>query len=182
MTHNIPLLRDVLGHPRFKAGKLSTKFLAEEYPHGFIGHQLIEGGSELELLALSGLIHAKRNKRRRQWVEGGGSLPVGHLHRKEWEIWVVIDEREARRVHILQNDETFEITVDNGHGKSWRLDVEAEWQLESPLLKSKISGLENVNGSKEVVVQYLESLPLGFQLSHYGTKVCYLFIFSRITP
>jgi propionyl-CoA carboxylase alpha chain len=32
VTHNIPLLRDVISHPRFKAGKLSTKFLAEEYP------------------------------------------------------------------------------------------------------------------------------------------------------
>ena len=29
VTHNIPLLREVISHPRFLSGKISTKFLAE---------------------------------------------------------------------------------------------------------------------------------------------------------
>lgn len=35
LQHNIPLLRDVLNSKRFTKGKLSTKFLEEEYPNGF---------------------------------------------------------------------------------------------------------------------------------------------------
>ncbi|KAG0361340.1 hypothetical protein BGZ54_009140, partial [Gamsiella multidivaricata] len=38
VTHNIPLLREVVSHDRFASGKYSTKFLAEEYPTGFKGH------------------------------------------------------------------------------------------------------------------------------------------------
>lgn len=41
VTHNIPLLRDVISHPRFIDGKkITTKFLAEEYPTGFKGHAM----------------------------------------------------------------------------------------------------------------------------------------------
>lgn len=37
MKHNIPLLRDVVRQPRFKAGDISTFFLTEQYPDGFPG-------------------------------------------------------------------------------------------------------------------------------------------------
>jgi len=37
VTHNIPLLRDIYSHKRFQEGKLSTKYLPEEYPDGFHG-------------------------------------------------------------------------------------------------------------------------------------------------
>jgi propionyl-CoA carboxylase alpha chain len=35
VRHNIPFLSALMQHPRWKAGKLSTAFLAEEFPHGF---------------------------------------------------------------------------------------------------------------------------------------------------
>ncbi len=35
VRHNIPFLAAVMAHPRWRAGKLSTGFIAEEYPHGF---------------------------------------------------------------------------------------------------------------------------------------------------
>lgn len=37
MTHNISLLREVIIHPRFVQGDISTKFLPEVYPDGFKG-------------------------------------------------------------------------------------------------------------------------------------------------
>jgi propionyl-CoA carboxylase alpha chain len=35
IRHNIPFLAAVMAHPRWRAGKLSTAFIAEEYPRGF---------------------------------------------------------------------------------------------------------------------------------------------------
>jgi propionyl-CoA carboxylase alpha chain len=35
VRHNIPFLAALMAHPRWRAGKLSTGFLAEEYPDGF---------------------------------------------------------------------------------------------------------------------------------------------------
>lgn len=40
LTHNISLLREIMIHPRFQTGDISTKFLKEEYPEGFHGHKL----------------------------------------------------------------------------------------------------------------------------------------------
>lgn len=40
LTHNISLLREIMIHPRFQTGDISTKFLKEEYPEGFHGHEL----------------------------------------------------------------------------------------------------------------------------------------------
>lgn len=37
MAHNISLLREVIVHPRFVQGDISTKFLPEVYPDGFKG-------------------------------------------------------------------------------------------------------------------------------------------------
>jgi propionyl-CoA carboxylase alpha chain len=50
VTHNIPLLRDILTNEAFARGDLSTNFLPEEYPHGFKGRQLDDEG-EAELIA-----------------------------------------------------------------------------------------------------------------------------------
>src|SRR5580658_2220277 len=35
IRHNIPFLAAIMGHPRWRAGKLSTAFIAEEFPKGF---------------------------------------------------------------------------------------------------------------------------------------------------
>lgn len=56
LTHNIPLLREVISHPKFVSGDISTKFLAEEYPNGFEGHKLTEEESRA-LQAIAAFIH-----------------------------------------------------------------------------------------------------------------------------
>lgn len=40
VTHNIPLLRDILTEARFVSGNISTNYLPEVYPDGFKGKQL----------------------------------------------------------------------------------------------------------------------------------------------
>uniref|UniRef100_A0A8C4V8L2 Propionyl-CoA carboxylase alpha chain, mitochondrial n=1 Tax=Falco tinnunculus TaxID=100819 RepID=A0A8C4V8L2_FALTI len=42
VAHNISLLREVIIHPRFVQGDISTKFLPEIYPDGFKGHNLTD--------------------------------------------------------------------------------------------------------------------------------------------
>ncbi len=37
IRHNIPFLAALMAHPRWQSGKLSTGFIAEEYPDGFHG-------------------------------------------------------------------------------------------------------------------------------------------------
>ena len=68
VTHNIPLLREVYTHPRFQAGRLSTKFLPEEFPEGFQGKQL--NADEIdELLGTAAEVHRKLVERQSSWLE-----------------------------------------------------------------------------------------------------------------
>src|SRR5262245_25370873 len=48
IRHNVPFLAALMAHPRWRAGKLSTGFIAEEYPEGF--HALPPKGEAAEVL------------------------------------------------------------------------------------------------------------------------------------
>uniref|UniRef100_A0A8K9X7W3 Propionyl-CoA carboxylase alpha chain, mitochondrial n=1 Tax=Oncorhynchus mykiss TaxID=8022 RepID=A0A8K9X7W3_ONCMY len=56
VTHNIPLLREIITHPRFISGDITTNFLPEEYPEGFKGHQLTSEGRR-ELVATAAALY-----------------------------------------------------------------------------------------------------------------------------
>ena len=60
VTYNVSLLRDVLNHPKFRLGDITTKFLPQEYPSGFKGKSLkVVNVSYLYLAVLEGLIYFK---------------------------------------------------------------------------------------------------------------------------
>ena len=46
VKHNIPLLRDIISHPRFRSGDINTKFIPEVYPDGFKGIELSQRENE----------------------------------------------------------------------------------------------------------------------------------------
>jgi propionyl-CoA carboxylase alpha subunit len=49
IRHNVPFLAALMAHPRWQAGKLSTGFIAEEFPSGF--HAQVPPGEQEEVLA-----------------------------------------------------------------------------------------------------------------------------------
>ncbi|XP_014663664.1 PREDICTED: propionyl-CoA carboxylase alpha chain, mitochondrial-like isoform X2 [Priapulus caudatus] len=66
VTHNIPLLRDIMTESRFIKGDITTKYLAEIYPDGFKGSQLSECASR-QLSALAAIIKCKADARSRNF-------------------------------------------------------------------------------------------------------------------
>ena len=65
IRHNIPFLSALMQHPRWREGRLSTGFIAEEYPDGF--HQLApKGETERRLAVAAALIDHTLNERKRR--------------------------------------------------------------------------------------------------------------------
>src|SRR5436190_849912 len=65
IRHNIPFLTALMAHPRWRAGKLSTGFIAEEYPDGF--HNPAPGEETARVLACVAVaIDHKLGARKRQ--------------------------------------------------------------------------------------------------------------------
>jgi len=62
VTHNIPLLRDILTEPTFLSGTFTTNYLPEVYPEGFQGHQLTKADSE-NLISMAAAFHAMEQSR-----------------------------------------------------------------------------------------------------------------------
>ena len=80
IAHNINFLNAVCNHPRFKAGNLTTGFIAEEYPDGFHGAPLDKETYD-KLIAMAVLVHARHSSRSitgvidktsRKWVVSEG--------------------------------------------------------------------------------------------------------------
>ncbi|KAI8817405.1 carbamoyl-phosphate synthase L chain, ATP binding domain-containing protein [Fimicolochytrium jonesii] len=169
VTHNVPLLRDVYSHPRFQSGKISTAFLAEEYPKGFKGHKLTEESSE-ELVAISAVIHSLRDARKRGWVQGGGSFADNRVGtpvaKSDWSFFVGIGENATQKADVKKvSDGTYTVAID---GKAPVTVSNLEWVLESPIIHAHVKGAKGA--ARPVTMQYLETDASGYKLQHYGTK------------
>lgn len=62
VSHNIPLLRDILTEKKFIDGYLTTNYLQDTYPEGFKGKQLTPTDLS-ELASIAGVLHAKKELR-----------------------------------------------------------------------------------------------------------------------
>jgi propionyl-CoA carboxylase alpha chain len=57
---NINFLRDLMTHPRYVSGKITTKFIEQEFPQGYKGHIVTEA-EEMELMSVAAVIHTLKN-------------------------------------------------------------------------------------------------------------------------
>ncbi|KAI9297300.1 hypothetical protein K502DRAFT_301150 [Neoconidiobolus thromboides FSU 785] len=157
VTHNIPLLREIVSHPRFNSGKITTKFLAEEYPEGFKGHELNQESLN-ELVAVSAATHVKRDLRNRAWL----NTTQTHKVPNKWNLQIKVERANEDKfisvdVEHIEKDQ-FKVNVDGAEST-----IELDWALEHVLINAKYN-------QRPLTVQYLQTTPLGYILQHYGTK------------
>uniref|UniRef100_A0A8C9VTC4 Propionyl-CoA carboxylase alpha chain, mitochondrial n=1 Tax=Scleropages formosus TaxID=113540 RepID=A0A8C9VTC4_SCLFO len=141
VTHNIPLLREIITHPRFVSGDISTKFLQEVYPEGFKGHQLSDS-ERWELLATAVALFVAAQLRSQRFL--------GNLS----------DELETcSHVCLPGNSLVCRFLQVDLDGK--RVDVSSEWNLASALLPVTVNGTQRTvqclsrSASGEIDLQYL---------------------------
>lgn len=169
VTHNIPLLRDVMSHPRFIEGNLTTAFLAEEYPEGFQGH-IMSALDKDNLTAVIASVWYLCQSTKFQWIKGGGSFINHHViekaQRMEWSGVIRLGEGGDSIPVTVVGESEKEFKVES-LGKSFSVDM--TWPMESSLIRANVTGADGV--AYPVIAQYLDSLPLGLRVSFYGTKV-----------
>ncbi|KAG2456771.1 propionyl-CoA carboxylase alpha chain, mitochondrial [Polypterus senegalus] len=153
VTHNISLLREILVHPRFVKGDISTKFLPEVYPDGFKGHQLSDNGRR-ELLATAACLYVALQLRSRRFL-GNQRVSTSHKEQNRWELSLNLD-KDTHVVTVFSTGSLFTVELD---GK--RLNVTSEWNLASALLPVTIDGTQRTmqclsrDASGNVSLQYL---------------------------
>ncbi len=94
IQHNIPFLAALMQHPRWRSGKLSTGFIAEEFPDGFASRS--PAGEELMVLsAVAATIDHLNNARRREITQQMHGKPVRFAARRIVELGQV-----RQNVHV----------------------------------------------------------------------------------
>ncbi len=140
--HNLPFLSAVMDHPRFVSGDITTAFIAEEYPEGFMGVTLPEDA--LRAIAASTAAMHRVAEIRRTRVSGRMDNHERHVG-EDWVVSlqgqsfgvVVAADREGATVRFEDGD-TLRVTSDWTPGDSLaRLDVDGRPLV---LKVGKISG------------------------------------------
>ncbi|OLP45376.1 acetyl-CoA carboxylase biotin carboxylase subunit [Rhizobium oryziradicis] len=104
--HNLPFLSTVMQHPRFRSGKITTAFIAEEFPEGFTGVEPTAADAKV-LAAIAALVHQKRERRAAQ-ISGA----MGNHARKVGRDWVVMLGR--KNYPLVVSDEATAVMFGEG--------------------------------------------------------------------
>ncbi|GAB1299199.1 Propionyl-CoA carboxylase alpha chain, mitochondrial [Apodemus speciosus] len=134
VTHNIPLLREVIINTRFVKGDISTKFLSDVYPDGFKGHILTPSERD-QLLAIASSVFVASQLRAQRFQEHS-RVPVIRPDVAKWELSVKLHD-EDHSVVASNNGPTFTVEVDGS-----KLNVTSTWNLASPLLSVNVDGTQ----------------------------------------
>uniref|UniRef100_A0A672S5Y4 Propionyl-CoA carboxylase alpha chain, mitochondrial n=1 Tax=Sinocyclocheilus grahami TaxID=75366 RepID=A0A672S5Y4_SINGR len=153
VTHNIPLLREIIVHPRFVSGVISTKFLPEVYPDGFKGHMLT-AGERRELLATAAALYVAAQLRSQKFL-GDLRVSVVPAESRQWELCVELD-KSVHMLGVSRSGNNYTVEIDGE-----KVEVSGEWNLASALLPITINGKHRTlqcllrTAAGEISLQYL---------------------------
>ncbi len=155
IRHNIPFLSALMAHPRWRAGKLSTGFIAEEFPEGF--HPIQPDGARAEVLAAvaAAIDHVLGERRRQISGQMTGRLVTRESARA---VWLGTDEY---KLEVKRENGTIAIRF-SGKGKAGLRHVHSEWQPSDPIWTGTIN-------SQPAAVQ-VRPIPNGFALAYRGVE------------
>ena len=149
--HNMAFLASVLAHPRFAEGRLSTEFIADEYPHGYVPARP-QGELKDKFLAAAAFVHTRLAARARQIGHSGKPAdPTGAV---KLTVWI---DGEAADIEVRFNGEAAIIGFDGRE-----IAIAADWRIGDPLLVAEISGAAETF--------QIDRLGTAYRLTHGGAE------------
>ena len=153
IRHNIPFLSALMQHPRWREGRLSTGFIAEEFPDGFKA-PIPQGEIAMRMAAVAAAIDHRMNERKR--LISGQMRDPGRV-RFERERVVMLG---ADRHEVVVEDIDGGIAVVFADGVSWP--VESGWRPGTPVWTGFVGG--------EPVAAQVRAILNGIELAHAGAS------------
>jgi propionyl-CoA carboxylase alpha chain len=128
LGHNVPFLAAVMDMPRFREGRLSTAFIAEEFPEGFLGTELTAW--QLDVLTAVGTDMHRTLAARARRLGDGRARPRTD--------WIVAIGKSRRRVELADHGGAFVVTFpDEGRTLTLQRD---QWRPGSPTYRGRLDG------------------------------------------
>ncbi|GGF29451.1 acetyl/propionyl-CoA carboxylase subuit alpha [Aliidongia dinghuensis] len=132
VNHNIGFLAAIMGRERFTSGRLSTDFIATEFPDGFQGAALSRDEAD-QLVSIAAVAQHRITTR----DLGAASGPHKPAVPADWTVLVGPPPRARREVHVVPGaDGTYAVTLD-GHTRQ----ILTQWAPGVGLFEAKIDGV-----------------------------------------
>ncbi len=138
VSHNVSFLAALMAHPRFREGRLTTNFIAEEFKGGFTAAHLPPRDPAM-LAAIAAV--ADRIKAARLGVKQDSR--------------VVLLNRQPVALTVTGNGPEFDVDVGDR-----RLVIEIGWSPGEPLMRAKVD--------RQTVVVQIDTVGSGWRLTHEG--------------
>ena len=149
ISHNIPFLSAVMAHPRFQEGRLTTGFIAEEYPDGFSGGELADE-TRIAMVAIAAFINAVERSRASQ-IEGR----IHDLTPAQDQEWVIAIDGVEAIATLAPTEGGAEVALDGR-----KVAVDSGWVPGQPVFSGRIDG-------RAIHVE-VDRLDLGYRLTTDG--------------
>jgi len=138
VSHNVPFLAALMAHPRFRAGKLTTNFIAEEFKGGFTAAHLPPSDAGV-LAGIAAIVERLRSER--QGTEQDERVVV----------------LNGKPVGLRMNGVNPGFAIDIGKR---RIAIETQWAPGEPLIHAKVDG--------RPVVMQVDTVGSTWRLFHAG--------------
>ncbi len=131
IKQNICFLAAIMAHPRFREGRLSTNFIAQEYPDGFRPEDVVQDNPALPIVVLS-VIH-------RLYMDRAARLSgqLAGYERRVLDEWVVIVNTEYHQVKVSPYQANGEHDAEY---KGEAYVIHTDWCLCQPIFRGTING------------------------------------------
>jgi len=152
IRHNIPFLAAIMQHPRWRSGKLSTGFIAEEFPKGF--ERTAPAGAVARTIAsvAAAIDHVLGERKRR--VSGQLNSAVTRERRRA--IWLGTEELHADVEH---EGKSIVVLFEDGN----RHVLSSDWVPGMPVWAGTFDGTP--------IAVHVRMVPNGFELAYRGIEV-----------
>ncbi|HUN50548.1 MAG TPA: acetyl/propionyl/methylcrotonyl-CoA carboxylase subunit alpha [Candidatus Sulfotelmatobacter sp.] len=152
ISHNVNFLAAVVAHPRFAEGRLSTGFIAEEFPDGFHGAEL----SREQRLALIAVATLAELRYRRRAATISGQLP--NRAPVLGSDWVASAGGAAYPLSATEAVEGIDVAIDG-----IILAVRSDWRPGTTLFQGSVQN--------QPISALIVRRPEGFRLTHGGAAL-----------
>ena len=152
IRHNIPFLAAIMQRPRWRSGKLSTAFIAEEFPGGF-ERPRPTGAVARTLAGVAAAIDHVMGERKRR-ISGQSNSAVTRERRRA--IWLGADEVHA---DVAREGEAITVLFEDGNSHV----LTSKWIPGMPVWVGSLDGT--------AVAAHVRMIPNGFELAHRGVEV-----------
>ena len=158
IRHNIPFLSALMHHPRWREGNLSTGFIAEEFPKGFVA-KAPEGEVARRIAAIAAAIDYVHGERKRKISGQMGGRVVQRERRRA--VWL---DRNEIALDVSRENNGIVVSFIGQDGASGKPHlVASQWKPGEPVWHGTIDGV--------AAVAQVRALPNGFRVAHHGFEV-----------